>query len=72
MRNIAPYTPGTLDDVRAAIVHIKAAIQHLSKAGSPKAATAAGRALTSAEGAERHAQRRRLAAQSVPTDGGVR
>ena len=72
MRNIAPYAPGTLNNVRAAIAQLKAAIEHLDKASCPKAVAAARWALASAQGAERHAQRRRQAVQANVVNGGVR
>lgn len=56
-RKLRTTTPADLRDITAALVNLKCAREQLKRAGCKTAAEYVGRALKSAEGAERHAIR---------------
>lgn len=57
------YTPGSLLDIAAAIRHLRQARDQLLQAGAKKAAKRVRKALKSAEGAQRHADRLKFKAE---------
>jgi hypothetical protein len=58
MRRITPATPEQAQAIAIAVERLREARTLLRQAGAGKAASAAARAINSAEGAARHAQHR--------------
>ena len=71
MRKLTPATPEDRTRVKVAIAALIAARNELTAAGCTRAAAAAGDALRSARGAERHLNRR-LSPIQGPIQGGER